>query len=138
MTPAVTETEEEDADMEVLFERAEKETDSAQALGYYCQAARQGHGLAQLRLGESLSGTLDRKALKKKEAGEKEKKDPYVKERAGGQHNIAAAMMWLDMAILNRVEEAKGLRAELGLLAAPEDFQLYASYTRMGVAAPCP
>lgn len=94
-------------------------TDLKQSLVLLCEGARYGHGPSQLEVGKIY-----------------DKRPGKLKDEA--QHrDMAAAMMWLDMAVINNMKEAIPLRRQLGIRAQPEDFTLYASFTRMETEAPC-
>lgn len=100
-------------------QEAEK-TDLGKALELYCTAARQGFGPAQYEAGRIYASRPGRQ-----------------EDESGGRRDIAAAMMWLDMAVINKVAAAKKLRRDLGILAKPEDFALYGNFSRMEAEAPC-
>ena len=89
------------------------------ALAFYCPAARQGEGVAQYEVGRIYAA------------------QPGTPEKDTIRRDIAAAMMWLDMAHINKVQEARALRRHLGKTARPQDFALYAQFTRMEIDAPC-
>jgi|GEM_PF-4929080 len=116
-------------DFKSMFARASQAAavgNMEQALELYCALAWQGYGPAQYEVGviyEDQPGTLD------------DNDDDDDDE--GGRRDIAAAMMWLDMALLNGVVEAKAIRRKLGRVAGSEDFDLYGRFTRMETEAPC-
>ena len=98
-------------------------TDVKQALELYCTAARQGLGKSQYEVGRIYAA----------QPGQQTKHADDI----GGQRDLAAAMMWLDMAIINKVKDAKILRRTLGMVAHTEEFLLYGQFTRMEIDAPC-
>ena len=98
-----------------------EKTDLEGALTLYCTAARQGYGRAQYEVGRIYASRPGKQADEDK----------------GGRRDIAAAMMWLDMAIINKVTEAKLLRRTLGGTAREDDFSLYGQFTRQEIGAPC-
>lgn len=109
-------------DPEAVFAEgaALEKTDLKGALEYYCEAARQGHGPAQAAVGRIYA------ARPGTQTGDNE-----------GRRDVAAAMMWLDIAILNRMKDMRAGRRKLGVTAQPEDFALYGRFTRMEIDAPC-
>ncbi|MBI4032035.1 MAG: sel1 repeat family protein [Proteobacteria bacterium] len=107
-------------DPEKQYEQGKAADVQELALEWYCQAARQGHGKSQYEIGLFYMKSPD-----------------IVKGKEGGRRNIAAAMMWLDVAIINKIREAVELRKELGKRAQPADFALYSSFTRRETNAPC-
>lgn len=116
-------------DPEIQYEKGQKlqSSNPVAALAWYCYAARQGHGSAQSQAGQMLAN--GGAGLASLIAGEKE--DLYRSRMR------AAAMMWLDMAIINQDKNARPARKELGKKAISEDFELYSRYTRMQIDAPC-
>lgn len=102
------------------YEQAKAVDGQELALEWYCRAARQGHGESQYEIGAFYMKSPD-----------------VVKGKEGGRRNIAAAMMWLDIAIINKVNEAVPLRKDLGKRAQPADFVLYSAFTRRERNAPC-
>lgn len=100
--------------------KAIEATDVKQALELYCTAARQGLGRAQYEIGRIYATQPG------KQTGDED-----------GERDIASAMMWLDMAVINKVKDAKILRRTLGKVAHKEEFDLYARFTRMEIEAPC-
>lgn len=129
-------------DSEGLYARGNEAASETESLTFYCEAARQGHGPSQFRAGQILAGDYKSKRLtiddvEDRRARIAEAEAAGVKDKSAPRRDLAAAMMWLDMAIINGVSEAKDLRSRLGLIAWPEDFALYARYTRMEAAAPC-
>lgn len=102
------------------YEQAKAADGQELALEWYCRAARQGHGKSQYEIGAFYMKSPD-----------------VVKGEEGGRRNIAAAMMWLDMAIINKVSEAAALRKDMGKRAQLADFALYSSFTRRESRAPC-
>jgi hypothetical protein len=101
-------------DATAVMARAQAEPDPEAAFSLYCQAAKLGSGPAQLHVGQVLAG------------GEK-----------GDAPFMAAGMLWLDMAILNGVPEAREARRKAGRLAAPEDFTKYRAYNNRRMELPC-
>ena len=97
--------------------------DIRQALEFYCTAARQGLGGAQYEIGRIYAA----------QPGQQTKHA----DDSGGRRDLAAAMMWLDMAIINKVKDAKLLRRTMGRVAHAEEFILYGEFTRMEIEAPC-
>lgn len=93
--------------------------DIKDALAFYCTAARQGYGAAQYEVGRIYAA------------------QPGTPQEDADRRDIAAAMMWLDMAHINKIREAKAVRRHLGKNARPQDFTLYAQFTRMEIDAPC-
>jgi hypothetical protein len=114
-------TGEEFADPEISYKKGVElqATDLTRSLNYLCEAARQGYGPAQFEVGRIYGNR------------------PGESANADDQRDIAAAMMWLDMAVINDVREAAPLRKALGIRAQPEDFILYGAFTRMEADAPC-
>lgn len=97
-----------------VLARAQAETDPDLAFSLYCQAAKMGNGPAQLHVGQVLAG------------GEK-----------GEAPFMAAGMLWLDMAILNDVPDAREARRKAGRMATPEDFNQYRAYNNRRMELPC-
>ena len=100
-------------DPATLLARAQGEADPAVALSLYCEAAQAGSGPAQTHVGQAM---MDEKA---------------------GVLDLAAAMLWLDRAILSGEVEARELRRMAGRLASPEDFERYRIYNNSQRPLPC-
>lgn len=94
-------------------------TDLKQALVLFCEGARYGYGPSQLEVGKIYD------------------KRPGKLQDDAQRRDMAAAMMWLDMAIINNMKEAIPLRKNLGMRAQAQDFRLYSAFTRMETNAPC-
>lgn len=102
------------ADAEETLAQAQAATDPDEAFSLYCQAARLGSGPAQYHVGKALAG------------GDR-----------GEGINMAAGLLWLDMAIVNGVAEAKEARRHAGRRAEPDDFTRYRAYNRRRMEMPC-
>jgi TPR repeat protein len=110
-----------DEDPASLFAQAGQTApqDPLTAMALYCRAARLGHAESQLQLGRYY---MDGKAVKE---------------------DIAAAMLWFDMAARNGNAAARDLRRTLGRSATAEEFGRYRLYnndreTRLPCAPPRP
>lgn len=79
----------------------------------YCAAARAGSGPAQFYMGRLLT---DEKA---------------------GARDLAAGMLWLDMAIRSGEAEAREFRRAAGRMATPKDFERYRLYNNSQRPVPC-
>lgn len=104
-----------EADALTLYAEAEKlaPTDVLGAMGLYCRAARLGHAPSQVKLGAYyLQGQ-------------------YVEE------DLAAAMLWFDIANHNGAPEAREMRRTVGRMARTEDFTRYRYYNNNRDIIPC-
>lgn len=100
-------------DPAALLARAQAEGDPAMAFPLYCEAARAGSGPAQAYVGRTLA------------------------DAKGERPDIAAGMLWLDMAIRSGDVDAKALRRAAGRIATPKDFERYRVYNNSQRPLPC-